>query len=58
MAHAMAISFGKYEKIGYHNPILSKKMLNNYNRFKIDCFISIFWGGFHSIAKYVLNSLF
>ena len=28
----MAISFGKYEKkkIGYHNPILSKKMLNNY----------------------------
>ena len=27
----MAVSFGKYEKkIGYHNPILSKKMLNNY----------------------------
>ena len=26
----MAISFGKYEKKGHHNPILSKKMLNNY----------------------------
>ena len=39
----MAISFQKYEKkIGYHNPILSKEILNNYNRFKIDCFISIF----------------
>ena len=26
----MAISFGKYEKIGYHKSILSEKMLNKY----------------------------
>ena len=46
------------KKIGYHNPTLSKEILNNYIRFKIDCFISIFLSGFHSTAKYVLNSLF
>ena len=54
----MAISFGKYEKNSLSQSYFIKGNLNNYNGFKIDCFISIFWGGFHSIAKYALNSLF